>query len=78
MPPVGTEALAGDTVIVASTGAAVTVTAAVPVTLLPLLAVTVNGPPVVGPAVKSPVGEIVPPLVTVQVKVGCGVSDWLN
>ena len=57
--------------------AAVTVTDAVPLTL-PLAAVTVNGPPAAEPAVNSPDAEIVPPPLTVQVKVGCGLSGCPN
>ena len=49
----------------------VTVTLAVPLTL-PLVAVTVNGPPAALPAVNSPLLEIVPPPPTVQPKLGCG------
>jgi hypothetical protein len=52
---------------------AVTVTCAVPL-LPPLAAVTVNGPPAVAPAVKSPAVLIVPPPETVHVKVGWLVS----
>ena len=61
----------GDTLIVVSTGVTVTVTLAVPLTL-PLVAVTVNGPPAALPAVNSPLLEIVPPPPTVQPKLGCG------
>ena len=46
-------------------------TLAVPLTL-PLVAVTVNRPPGVLPAVKSPLPLIVPPPLTVQVKLGWG------
>lgn len=51
----------------------VTVTLAVPL-MLPLAAVTVKGPPVVEPAVNRPVELMVPPPLTVQVKMGCGLS----
>ena len=61
----------GDTLIVVNTGVTVTVTLAVPLTL-PLVAVTVNGPPAALPAVNSPLLEIVPPPPTVQPKLGCG------
>ena len=71
--PVCTETLAGETVIVVRTGTAVTVTWAVPFTV-PLAAVTVNGPPAVVPAVNSPDALTVPPLLTVQVNPGCGLS----
>jgi hypothetical protein len=51
--------------------AVVTATLAVPLTP-PLAAVTVYGPPAVLPAVKSPLLLIVPPPLTVQVKLGWG------
>ena len=54
---------------------AVTVTLAVPETL-PLVAVTVNGPPAVEPAVNKPSVLIVPPPFTDQVNTGCGLSGW--
>ena len=41
-------------------------------------AVTVNGPPVVAPAVKSPVEPMLPPPVTVQLNDGCVVSAIPN
>ena len=50
----------------------ITVTLAVPLTGT-LVAVTVNGPPGVAPAVNRPEEEsIVPPPLTDQVNVGCG------
>ena len=52
---------------------AVIVTLAIPL-MAPLEAVTVKGPPVVVPAVNKPVELMVPPPLTVQVKVGCGTS----
>jgi hypothetical protein len=55
----------------------VTVTLAVPLTP-PLAAVTVNGPPAVLPAVKSPLLLIVPPPLTVQLKLGCGTRGLPN
>ena len=58
-----------------SVGVNVTVTLAVPLTL-PLVAVTVNGPTGVLPAVNSPLPLIVPPPLTVQVKLGCGTSAF--
>ena len=54
-----------------------TVTLAVPLTL-PLVAVTVNGPPAVEPAVNRPAVLIVPPPLTDQVNAGCGVIGWPN
>ena len=57
--------------------AAVTVTLAVPLTL-PLVAVTVKGPPAVEPAVNRPEALIVPPPLTDQVKVGWGLSGLPN
>ena len=48
---------------------AVTVTLAVPLTP-PLAAVTVYGPPAVLPAVKRPLLVIVPPPLSVQLKLG--------
>ena len=63
--------------IVVKTVAAVTVTLAVPLTL-PLVAVTVKGPPAVAPAVNKPEALIVPPLLTDQVKVGCGLTRLPN
>jgi hypothetical protein len=77
VPPVCTEALDGETVMVVSTGAAVTVTLAVPVTL-PLVAVTVKGPPAVEPAVNKPEALMLPPPLTDQVNVGCGFIGWPN
>ena len=80
VPLVGTEALAGETVMVVSTGAALTVTLAVPLTL-PLDAVTVKGPPAVAPAVNNPDALMVPPPFTDQAKVGCGLiglPNWSN
>jgi len=58
-------------VTVKSGGGAVTVTLALPLTL-PLAAVTVKGPPAVEPAVNRPVELMVPPPLTDQVNVGCG------
>ena len=63
--------------IVVKTGGAVTVTLAVPLTL-PLVAVTVKGPPAVAPAVNKPEVLIVPPPLTDQVKVGCGLIGLPN
>ena len=77
VPPVCTDALAGATVMVVSTGGAVTVTLAVPPTL-PLAAVTVKGPPVVAPAVNKPVESMLPPPLTDQLNVGCGLTGWPN
>ena len=75
--PVCTEALAGETVIVVRTGGVVTLTLAVPPT--PLLdAVTVKGPPVVVPAVNKPNELMLPPPLTVQLKVGCGLIGLPN
>src|SRR6476646_1692798 len=75
VPPVVTDALDGDTVMVVRTGGAVTVTAAVPCTE-PLVAVTVNGPPAVEPAVNRPAWLTVPPPLTDQVNEGCGFIGW--
>ena len=75
--PVWTEALAGATVIFVRTGGAVTVMLAVPLTV-PLVAVTVKGPPAAEPAVNSPDPLIVPPPLTDQVNGGCGVIGWPN
>ena len=75
--PTGTEALEGDTEMVVKTGGPVTVTLAVPLTV-PLAAVTVNGPPVVAPAVNSPDVPMVPPPLTVHVNVGCGLTGLPN
>lgn len=55
----------------------VTVMLAVPVTL-PLVAVTVYGPPAVVPAVNDPDAPIVPPPLIDQVNAGCGLSGWPN
>ena len=55
----------------------VTVTLAVPLTL-PLAALTVYGPPAALPAVKSPLLLIVPPPLTVQLKLGCGTMGLPN
>jgi hypothetical protein len=77
VPPVWTEALVGATLIEVRTGvAAVTVTLAV---LLrpPLAAVTVNGPPGVV-AENKPLELIVPPPLTDQVKIGCGLMTLPN
>jgi len=54
-------------------GGNATVTLAVPVTP-PLPAVTVKGPPAVVPAVNNPAGLMLPPPLTDQGKVGCGLS----
>ena len=51
----------------------VTVALAVPL-MLPLVAVTVKGPPVAEPAVNRPVELMMPPPLTVQVKMGWGFS----
>src|SRR5436305_780639 len=64
-------------VILKSLGAAVTVTLAVPLTLL-LAAATVKGPPAVEPAVNSPELLMVPPPLTDQVNAGCGVIGLPN
>ena len=46
---------------------------------LPLVAVTVKGPPALEPAVKSPDdGPIEPPPLTDQVNEGCELSGWPN
>ncbi len=58
--PTWTEAVAGETVIEVRTGTAVTVTLAALLTTLPLVAVTVNGPPAVV-AENRPVLPMVPP-----------------
>jgi hypothetical protein len=58
-------------------GTLVTVTLALPLTL-PLLAVTVKGPPALAPAVNKPVALMVPPPLTVHVNVGCGLMGWPN
>jgi hypothetical protein len=71
VPFVATLADVGDTLMLVSVRITVTVTLVVPLTL-PLVAVTVKGPPAVLPAVKSPLLLIVPPPLTVQVKLGCG------
>ena len=63
--------------IVVKTGGAVTVTLAVPVTL-PLVAVTVKGPPAVEPAVNKPAASIVPPPFADHPNAGCGLSGWPN
>ncbi len=55
----------------------VTVTLAVPLTL-PLPAVTVKGPPPVAPAVNNPDELMVPPPLTDQVNVGCGLIGLPN
>ena len=56
----------------------VIVTAAVPLTV-PLVAVTVNGPPAVLPAVKRPFPlPMTPPPLTDQLLVGCGLIGWPN
>ena len=60
-----------------SAGTLVTVTLAVPLTL-PLVAVTVKGPPAVGPAVNKPDPLMAPPPLTVQVKDGCGLTRLPN
>ena len=60
-----------------SGGRLVTVTLAVPFTL-PLAAVTVKGPPAVEPAVNKPDALIVPPPLTNQVNVGCGLNGLPN
>ena len=75
-PPVATEAVAGETVILVSTGGAVTVTLAVPLALA-LDAVTVNGPPTVL-ALNRPELLIVPPPLTVQANTGCVLTGWPN
>src|SRR4051794_27882006 len=57
---------------------AATETDAVPL-VVPLVAVTVKGPPAVAPAVKSPFASMAPPPDTVQVKAGAGemaVPNW--
>ncbi len=77
VPPVATEALAGETVMFVSTGGALTVTLAVPLTP-PLAAVTVKGPPPVEPAVNNPDALMVPPPLTDQVNVGCGLIGLPN
>ena len=77
MPPWLTVRLAGVTVSVKSCEGAVTVTLAVPFTL-PLVAVTVNGPPALEPAVNRPEGLIEPPPLTDHVKEGCGLIGWPN
>ena len=59
-----------------SAGTVVTVTLAVPLTL-PLVAVTVKEP-AVEPAVNKPAVLMVPPPLTVQVNVGCGLTGWPN
>jgi len=76
VPPVATEALLGATVIFVRTGAAVTVTLAVPLTL-PLAAFTVKGPPAVEP-VNNPDELMEPPPLTDQVNVGCGLIGLPN
>jgi hypothetical protein len=60
-----------------SAGKPVTVTLAVPLTV-PLVAITVKGPPAVEPAVNRPPVLIVPPPLTDQVNAGCGVIGWPN
>ena len=55
----------------------VTVTLAVPLTL-PLLAVTVKGPPAVELAVNKPDALMEPPPLTDQVKLGCGLNGLPN
>jgi len=55
----------------------VTVTLAIPLTP-PLVAVTVNGPPAVLPAVKSPLLLIIPPPLAVQAKLGWGDMAFPN
>ena len=75
--PVWTEALAGATVIVVRTGGAITTTLAMALTV-PLVAVTVKGPPAVVPAVNDPDALIIPPPLTDQVNAGCGVIGWPN
>ena len=69
MLPRLTDCEVGLIVSVKSAGTAVTVTLAVPL-MLPLVAVTVNGPPAVAPAVNKPAVLIVPPPLTAQLKVG--------
>jgi len=75
---VGTEALDGATVMVVRTGEAVTVTLAVPFMMRPLVAVTVNGPPAVLPAVNKPLELMVPPPLTDQLNEGCGLMGLPN
>jgi len=75
--PRRTDAEAGLTESEKSAGVAVTVTLAVPLTL-PLVAVTVNGPPAVEPAVNRPAVLIVPRPLTDQVNVGCGLIGLPN
>ena len=58
-------------------GKLVTVTLAVPLTV-PLVAVTVKGPPVVEAAVNKPVALIAPPPLAVQVNVGCELKSCPN
>ena len=58
-------------------GALETLIAEVPLTPA-LEAVTVKGPPMVVPEVKSPLESTVPPPLAFQVKVGCGVSALPN
>jgi hypothetical protein len=60
-----------------SCGKPVTVTLAVPLTV-PLVAITVKGPPAVEPAVNRPPVVIVPPPLTDQVNGGRGVIGWPN
>jgi len=77
VPPRLTDCAVGLTENEKSGGMLVTVTLAVPLTL-PLDAVTVNGPPAVDPAVNRPEALMLPPPVTDQVNVGCGLSGWPN
>jgi hypothetical protein len=60
-----------------SAGKPVTVTLAVPLTVS-LVAVTVKGPPAAAPAVNSPDPLTVPPPLTDQVNVGCGLIGLPN
>ena len=78
MPPRLTVRLAGLTDSEKSCDGAVTVTLALPCTV-PLVAVTVNGPPALEPAVKSPDdGSTAPPPLTDHVNEGCGFTGWPN
>src|SRR5207245_1923765 len=60
-----------------SDGTLVTVTLAVPLTP-PLVAFTVKGPPPVEPAVNNPDRLMVPPPLTDQANVGCGLLGLPN
>ena len=75
--PRRTETEAGLTESEKSADRPVTVTLAEPLTL-PLVAVTVNGPPAVEPAVNRPAALIVPPPPTDQVNAGGGLIGWPN